>query len=154
MSAPAPGWPRAGAGLLGVGVLTAGAAVFAARRLLVSVTVVGESMTPTFRDGERLLVRRTGRARVGQVVVLDNREPGARRGYADRQSPDLLVKRLAAVSGDPVPEPVYDAVGAGPGDRVPPGRIVVLGDAPGSVDSRSWGYLAADRLRGVALRAR
>jgi len=139
---------------VGVGALAVGAAIVAARRRLLAVTVVGESMTPTYRDGERLLVRRARRARVGRVVVLDNREPGAPRGLADRMSPELLVKRLAAAPGDPVPEQVLEAVGAQPGDRVPPGRIVVLGDAPGSVDSRSWGYLAANRLVGVAVRAR
>jgi signal peptidase I len=144
---------RAAAGVAGTaaaGVL----ALLAARRLLISVTVVGESMTPTYRDGERLLIRRTGRARVGQVVVLDNRVPGAPVGHADRLCPELLVKRLAALPGDRVPEQVLDAVGATPGERVPPGRIVVLGDAPTSTDSRSWGYLGANLLVGVAVRGR
>jgi signal peptidase I len=137
------------------GVAAAGAlALLAARRLLLSVTVVGQSMTPTYRDGERLLVRRTGRARVGQVVVLANRSPDGARGPADHLSPELLVKRLAALPGDRVPEQVLETVGAAPGERVPPGRVVVLGDGPDSTDSRHWGYLEAKSLVGVAVRDR
>ena len=42
------------------------------RRRLVVVTVTGDSMLPTYRSGDRVVVRRTGLAgvRTGQVVVI------------------------------------------------------------------------------------
>jgi type IV secretory pathway protease TraF len=37
---------------------------------------------------------------------------------------------------------------------VPPGRFLVLGDNPGlSLDSRHFGYVAQDRVVGVAVRS-
>ena len=128
-------------------------ALIRARRRLLSVTVVGESMAPTYRDGQRLVVRRARRARVGQVVVLRNRGADARPSRAGDSGPELLVKRLAALPGDLVPAQVLDTVGESAGARVPPGRIVVLGDSPRSLDSRSWGYLKQERLVGVVVRA-
>ncbi|MGY0233974.1 signal peptidase I [Longispora urticae] len=114
-------------------------------RLLV-VTVYGPSMRPTYDQGDRLLVRRTGLGRVrrGDVVVF------ATAASADPADPTggLLVKRAVAVPGDPVPPdiPVGERV-------VPPGRLIVLGDNPGrSHDSRSLGYVAADALVGVVVR--
>lgn len=53
------------------------------------VEVHGDSMLPTLRPGERLLVVRVRRARPGQVVVVDDpRVPGR-----------TLVKRVASVTG-------------------------------------------------------
>lgn len=134
--------------VVGAGLL----ALITARKRLLSVTVVGESMTPTYQDGQRLIVRRARRARVGQVVVLSNRGKDHQPGRAADPGPELLVKRLAALPGDLVPAQVLDSVGETAGARVPPGRIVVLGDSPSSLDSRSWGYLERDRLVGVVLR--
>jgi signal peptidase I len=125
--------------------------VVARRRLLV-VTVSGASMGPAYGPGARVLVVRGPRARPGDVVVLD----GARvapdpDGHppAARDAGGLVLKRVAASAGDPVPAAVLDAVGGQEHDLVPPGRLVVLGDAPeASVDSRRWGYVPADAVVG------
>ncbi|MER7005611.1 hypothetical protein ABT297_21555 [Dactylosporangium sp. NPDC000555] len=69
-----------------------------------------------------------------------------------------LVKRIAALPGDPVPPSVLPAVGGRPGDVVPPGKLVVIGDGIASADSRRpggharprhWGYATLDRVLGV-----
>ncbi|GIE78701.1 S26 family signal peptidase [Actinoplanes philippinensis] len=114
------------------------------RRRLLVVTVEGVSMEPAYRPGDRLLVRRAGLAGVRRgAAVLVASPPGA--GSAD---PPFMVKRAAALPGDPVPAgfPVPDAA-------VPPGRLLVLGDnAARSADSRTMGYLSADDVIGVVLR--
>ncbi|WP_426505658.1 S26 family signal peptidase [Dactylosporangium sp. McL0621] len=113
------------------------------RRRFVAVTVEGLSMRPTLEPGDRVLVRRAGlgAVRPGHVVVL-----GA-------SGADLMIKRVAAVPGDPVPDLGVTGV-AGSDDRtVPPGRLVVLGDNPAfSLDSRRLGYLPGERLLGVVVR--
>ncbi|WP_086662437.1 S26 family signal peptidase [Lentzea kentuckyensis] len=113
-------------------------------RLLV-VTVHGVSMEPTYRSGDRLLVRRAGlnRVRAGQVVVV--RVDGA---APDDPTGGRMVKRAVAVPGDPVPPQIPV-----PGPRVPVDSLLVLGDNPArSNDSRRLGYLTADALIGVVLR--
>jgi signal peptidase I len=58
------------------------------------------------------------------------------------RSRDWMIKRVAALPGDLTAK----------GDRVPPGKFVVLGDNPaGSYDSRVFGYCPADRLLGVVV---
>src|SRR5258707_988334 len=83
---------------------------------------------------------RPGRPRPGAVGVfrLPRTEP-----VAESVPPKpLMVKRVAARGGDPVPEAVRYAVGARPGDRVPAGSLVLLGDnghvASAGGDSRDW----------------
>jgi signal peptidase I len=117
------------------------------RRRWLVVDVHGRSMEPTLRDGDRVLVRRIpARAlRRGQLVVL---------GASARLGTERLVKRLVAVTGDPVPAQVRRSVNAGDGDRVPAGKLVVIGDnaAHGSVDSRQLGYFDTDQFIGVVIR--
>lgn len=131
---------------VGAGIAVAAAAATlaaAARRRLTVVVVDGESMSPALHSGDRLLVRRraTGPT-VGEVVVF--RLPGR---------PDSrLIKRVAAVAGDPVPAAALAAVGAQPGARVPDGALVVFGDAAHSTDSRRWGYLPTGQVTGVVVR--
>ncbi|GAA2359874.1 S26 family signal peptidase [Dactylosporangium salmoneum] len=119
-------------------------ALLAVRRLLLVVTVAGPSMKPALPPGSRLLVLRVRRLRIGRVVVL---HPVA--GQSDLGS-ELIVKRVAALAGDPVPDSVLAAVGGRAGDRVPAGRVVVLGDHPwASADSRHWGFALVTDVVGV-----
>jgi signal peptidase I len=113
------------------------------RRRYVVVGIVGTSMLPTYRPGDRVVVRRTPihQVRRGQVVVVSS-TPGA----------SWVIKRAAAVPGDPVPaQTVPDLAG----DRtVPAGRLILLGDNPAdSFDSRQRGYYGEDDLLGVVLRS-
>jgi SOS-response transcriptional repressor LexA len=57
--------------------------------LLFTASIRGPSMVPALRDGDAVLVLRTGRVRAGQVVVV--RFPGV---------PALSVKRAVRPAGD------------------------------------------------------
>ncbi|GAA2707906.1 S26 family signal peptidase [Micromonospora olivasterospora] len=136
-----------------------GAVALVARRL-VAVTVRGASMQPAFHDGDRVLVRRTATPAVGQVVVVEQPAPDGRwrrsplpasAGPAAVAGRRWMIKRVAAVPGDAVP-PV-PALREHVGERVPPGRLVLLGDnAPASLDSRQLGYFPLDRTLGTVRR--
>jgi signal peptidase I len=132
------------------------------RRSYTLVTVSGPSMEPTFRSGDRVLVRRVserGLARKQVVVVHDlayarmpfsatARPHGHRRGGMNRNGP-CLIKRVAAVPGDPVPRETVPALRNVPERVVPAGRIVLLGDNDSaSYDSRDQGYFATEHLLG------
>jgi signal peptidase I len=120
---------------IGVTALVAGGALVWLRGRLLVVTVVGLSMEPTLRAGERLLARR-GAAASGDIVVVRN----------PKGDPPLLVKRLVAAAGEELPA----ALGGG---VVPEGRVAVLGDNPRhSLDSRHFGLLPAGHVVGIALR--
>ncbi len=108
------------------------------RRRYLLVTVVGRSMLPAYRDGQRLLVRRS-RYVVGDVVMF--RAPDTM-----RFSVPWLVKRVAALPGDPVPPDI--AAICGPG-TVPPGRLVVRSDAPDGLDSRQLGFIDSRDVTGT-----
>ncbi|MFE7787467.1 signal peptidase I, partial [Streptomyces libani] len=169
------------AALLGLAGLLPAAAVLLGHRLVV-VTVRGVSMAPAYRDGDRVLVRRTARPTRGQVLVVERPAVHTRwpsgplpagagaRAVGQRQ---WLIKRLAALPGDPVPEPMLSASPfarprpprvpepmlsapplARPGPpRVPAGSLVLLGDNPQhSVDSRHFGFYPADRVLGTVVR--
>jgi nickel-type superoxide dismutase maturation protease len=56
------------------------------------VAVEGASMEPTLTSGDRLLVLRRRRPRVGDIVAVDDPRGGRR----------LLVKRVVSVAGDEV----------------------------------------------------
>ncbi|MFC1403025.1 MULTISPECIES: signal peptidase I [Streptacidiphilus] len=135
---------------LGCGAALAVGAVLTLRRRLLVVRVDGGSMRPALVHGDRVLVSRTrsrsrSRPKVGDVVVF--RLPGTPADYGGR-----LIKRVAAVPGDRVPASVAAAVPPAATDRVPDRSLVVIGDDPGSVDSRTWGYLPAPLVVGVVLR--
>jgi signal peptidase I len=130
-------------------------------RRLVAVTVRGVSMTPTYYDGDRVLVRRGGELVAGQVVVVERPHAGAHwaslplrstaaRALAGRE---WMIKRVVAVQGDPVPRKQVPALAGVLEDNVPPGKLVLLGDNPDvSYDSRRIGYFPAERVLGVVLR--
>ena len=86
------------------------------------VEVAGGSMRPTLEPGDRLLVWRTRRVGVGQLVVL-----------TDPRRPDRpLVKRVTCVDPD--------------------GSVTVAGDNPAaSMDSRAFGSVARASIQGRAL---
>jgi signal peptidase I len=141
--------------LLGLGACTLLAALVL-RRLFAVVTVTGDSMMPTLAPGDRVLVRRAraGQLRRGQVVVVEM--PGADGGWAEpRGGPadrEWMIKRLAAVPGDPRPADCLPVTADPPGPMVPPGQLVVLGDnAAWSQDSRQIGYIPGDRLLGIVM---
>jgi signal peptidase I len=115
--------------------------VLYARRHLVVVHVTGRSMLPGLRPGDRVLVRRTtaGKLKPGDVVVL--RAPA---------KPHWVIKRLAALPGDPVPKPVHAVTGNAL--IVPPGMLVVLADNPSGLDSRDWGFVRISGLLGSVIR--
>ncbi|WP_240669716.1 S26 family signal peptidase [Actinoplanes solisilvae] len=114
------------------------------------VRVVGTSMTPTFADGDRLLFRRTGRVAVADCVAFE--PPEMFRGDGSAGRPRWLIKRVAALPGDPLPAAFRAATGRIE-PAVPPGRLVVLGDNPESLDSRHFGYLDLGSVAGVCCRA-
>lgn len=131
-----------------LGVLGSAAIAWARRHLLV-VRVEGASMEPTLSDGSRILVRRADGSRVavrtGDLVLL--RMPAPRAWGA------LVVKRVAAVAGEPVPPVVAVRYGLS-GCVVPDGSLVVLGDNPlSSLDSRHFGPVPYGSVVGVARRS-
>ena len=101
--------------------LVAAGVVFAAVwRSVRRVEVVGDSMLPTLRPGDRLLVLRPAPARPGDVVAVTD----------PRLATRTMVKRVAA--------------------RGPEGVTVLGDNAIGSTDSRQLGPLAPAAIRGRA----
>ncbi|MEV0454985.1 S24/S26 family peptidase [Catellatospora methionotrophica] len=95
-----------------------------ARAAFALVIVRGNSMSPTLRDGERVLVRRSHRIHAGQVVVF----AAVRRHRSD---PPWLVKRVTEVEGE---------------------QFTVAGDNPRSLGSAQLGVIARADLLGVVVR--
>lgn len=134
------------AGVVGVVVLVLLVVlVLVLRARFLTVTVRGRSMEPALRHGDRVLVRRSPLARVrpGRLVVV---------AAAPGLGMKWMVKRAAAVPGDPVPRAEVPALATRPEPVVPPGQLVVLGDnRPISLDSRRLGYVPARQLLGVVV---
>ncbi|MEV7805982.1 S26 family signal peptidase [Microbispora sp. NPDC088329] len=164
------------------------AATVWARRSLLAADVLGTSMHPTYRPGDKVLVRRVpgDRVRPGDIVVADiavvpdngpalpsgkiARQPGET-VWEEHREPRLrladmggrsawppgaedtvsrVVKRVAAVPGDPVPDSVPRRAGE---TLVPAGCLVLLGDNPDeSLDSRHFGYVPANSMVGKVIR--
>ncbi|MBV9448275.1 MAG: hypothetical protein JO345_20510 [Streptosporangiaceae bacterium] len=136
-----------------VGCLLAAAitSLLVIRRRYIVVDVVGGSMRPVYEDGDRVLIRRGNLAlRAGSVVVLRPPAlvPGKRwpmpavPGTAMPRlanKPRWLIKRVAALAGDRVPDDVRPAVGGAV--EVPTGALVVLADHPAGTDSRRFGFV-------------
>jgi signal peptidase I len=115
--------------MLAVSAVVLGLVGVAVRARLLVVRVRGTSMEPTLHPDDRALavrVRSARRPRRGEVVVC--RKPELVGGGP------LLVKRVAAVAGDPFPH-------GQPGERVPTGQVFVVGDNNVSTDSRHFGTL-------------
>ncbi|MER5783997.1 S26 family signal peptidase [Streptomyces mobaraensis] len=123
-------------------------------RGLIVVTVAGPSMEPAHRHGDRLLAWRRRRPAVGRVVVVEipGTGPSSAGDTGDLADRYWMIKRVAAVPGDPVPRERVPALSDVPEERVPSGRLVLLGDnSEFSRDSRRMGYFAADRVLGTVL---
>lgn len=117
----------------------------------VVVTVDGTSMQPAYQPGDRLLVRRTSadRLRQGDVVVV-TASPATSPPYGAVGDRRWVVKRIAALPGQAVPAEVAQRVSQ---QTVPAGQLILLGDnSANSIDSRTAGYYAGDRVLGVVLR--
>jgi len=84
--------------------------------------------------------------RRGQVVVFAGFPP-----VLDGRA-QWVIKRAAAVSGDPIPRDSVPALRSVPEQHVPARHLVALGDRPDrSYGSRRDGYVTADRFLGVVV---
>lgn len=115
-------------------------AVAVARRLFVVVTVRGNSMLPTYADGDVLLATRVPLLRRGRAIVFTP-------PVNPPDGPPYRVKRLVALPGDPTPDWVMAA-----GGPVPPDRLVVRGDNARSEDSGTYGYVDRAEVLAVVVR--
>ncbi|MEU2391441.1 signal peptidase I [Streptomyces sp. NPDC007369] len=143
------------------------------RRRLVVVTVQGLSMQPAFEPGDRVLVRRGVVPGRGGIVVVEQPSaqnldwPGAPGGLGSRGKDVAgrawLIKRVAALPGDPVSMPTGAGRGGGSADgtgfadgsvrTVPPGALYLLGDNKKvSFDSRQMGFFPVERVLGAVWR--
>ncbi|MFC4010045.1 S26 family signal peptidase [Nonomuraea purpurea] len=108
------------------------------------VIVRGNSMSPTLRDGQRLLARRLRRdPRRREVIVFR---------VADEQLPHRI-KRVVAVAGDPLPDWLVPALPDM--SHVPADHVAVAGDnTTRSQDSRQLGLIACRDILGAVPGAR
>ncbi len=120
-------------------------ALLVVRRRLVAVRVTGLSMAPTLWPGDQVLVRRVtaDALTVGMVAVV--RTPP----HHGPATVAWVIKRVAALPGDPIPASVQPA--AGGLSVVPAERLVLLSDNPSGRDSRSWGLVPSGDLLGVVV---
>ncbi|MFC4118146.1 S26 family signal peptidase [Nonomuraea zeae] len=129
-------------------VLAACLAVWLLRRRLVIVEVQGDSMAPAYTDGDRVLVGRNTRLRRDDVVVFTHPEAGL--DPAGRPGRAMLIKRVVAFAGEPVP---HSGDPAPYGGLIPEGHVYVLGDNPvNSADSRLFGPVPTGLIVGGVLR--
>ena len=132
--------------VLAVIVAVVASTVVIARRRWLIVEVSGESMLPTLQPGQRIRVLRHPPAliRRGDIVVV---EPLTRPGMTAPRT----IKRVVAVTGDPVPPSCVGALRAEDPAVVPVGSVVLLGDNPEySYDSRQFGYVPLTRISAIA----
>jgi signal peptidase I len=122
---------------------TCGLAIVMLSKSLMIITVTGSSMSPTYVDLQRLLVRRHRRCRRYDVAVFATAE------WDILSVPAMLVKRIVAVSGDQIPA---DMASIFNDTHVPEGMLLVRGDNFDSLDSRRLGYVPASAIIGVVIR--
>jgi len=142
----------------------------------VRVAVVGQSMQPTLRDGDRLLVSRLAyrlrRPRRGEIVLLRRNAGGAHNPESIKRIVGLPHERVQIVAGEvrlngcPLPEPylpqpadeaeramltVALALTPACAWRLGPDEYIVLGDNRArSTDSRSFGPVRRRDIVGKA----
>ncbi|WP_354645358.1 S26 family signal peptidase [Kitasatospora camelliae] len=127
------------------------------RRRLFLVTVRGLSMFPTLAPGDRMLAVGPGRRppRTGDIVVAPAPRTvgwaGQRAARTDDRDAHRVIKRVAAVGGDRVPERLRSFSGLRDRESVPEGTVLLLGDGRHSEDSRHWGFCPQHLLVGRVL---
>lgn len=156
-----------------VGVAAAG--VVAARRLLLVINVVGDSMLPTYHHGDRVLAVRTGTrglqrgsvviGRIDRTALLDAGHADALPGTAavavaepsfdplmdHDEEPGgrlLVIKRLEGLPGDLVVQPDGGGARTPRPATLPAGHYALAGDAPNSRGTAQWGPVAATDIVG------
>jgi signal peptidase I len=136
-------------------------AVFLLRTQFAVIRVRGTSMLPALQPGDRVLVRhgrltvRAHRLCVGMVIVV--RSPAAApapRGawpVAPRLGWDhWVIKRVAALPGDAVPDDMIEATGGAV--TVPDRKLLIAADNPSGTDSRQWGFIQASDVLGPVVK--
>lgn len=116
-------------------------AMLALRRSMMVVTVDGNSMLPTLRDQDKVLLVRRPLVPVARGSVVVGRSPVP--DLSVSPEPYQFMKRVVAVAGEAVD-------GAGP--VVPAGHVWVRGEVEFSQDSDTWGPVPVSSLLGVVLR--
>ena len=113
-----------------------GCAVLVLRARLVAILVQGDSVEPTLRPGDRVLVRRMPLRRVhrGQLVVLA--PPPDLPTTLD--NPPWLVKRVVALPSDTVPSEV-PALRAGAAGPAPPAATAAVPSVPAADQAAARG---------------
>ena len=142
--------PLTAAALCAAMIAAAAAGVLALRRHYTVIIVRGPSMTPTLREGEKVLARRVHghTVRSGDIVIL--RVPGL--GPDGTPNRYTAVKRVAATAGDPLPPFLSPPTTTG-SELLPAGHLAVLGDnTTASVDSREWGLVPAANVLAKVVR--
>jgi len=142
--------PVTAAALCAAIIAAAAAGVLALRRHYTVIIVRGPSMTPTLREGEKVLARRVHghTVRSGDIVIL--RVPGL--GPDGTPNRYTAVKRVAATAGDPLPPFLSPPTTTG-SELLPAGHLAVLGDnMTASVDSREWGLVPAANVLAKVVR--
>jgi signal peptidase I len=142
--------------------------LFLLRKSLCLVTVIGASMTPMLKHGDRALILRwypSGRLQRGQVVVL---RATPKHALSDLGRSTWYVKRIVAMGSDtytqdttPYPDAEFDELTRNKAQiddagrwhwHIPPGHVFVCGDnRESSIDSRVWGPLPTNRIIGIVL---
>ena len=142
------------ASLVGPGLHGMTAALNPLRPGRMVVTVDGPSMEPTLQAGDRVVVRRTGvqGVRRNDIVLVHTARARHREMIPPPGHFASLIKRVAAVPGDPVP-PGLAADPAVPAAVVPPDRLLLVGDNRlRSRDSRHEGFYPTHEVVGVVVR--
>lgn len=136
------------------------------RSALLVIVIHGESMAPTLRQGDRILVLRrflARRLRKGQVVIITLPDDQEGLNSALDSAQGYYVKRAVALAGEsftaivsalPRSKHIFSREGQENLQSwlIPAGHVFVCGDnRQGSIDSRTWGPLPLRNIAGVML---
>jgi signal peptidase I len=119
-------------GMLAIFILVSGVKI---------VTVVGTSMLPTFEPGQIIIAVRPVGLKTGDVVLINTDSEGS------------MVKRIAALPGQPIPNEYTYVVSGGLQKSpaiCPENCVWIVGDNPKeSIDSRTYGAIPLSQIQGV-----